>query len=70
MRAADGRVEHPEDIRPLLWLRKTVVYLLGAVSRFRAEGWPMSAVHSFTSDRLQAVRKGASWEGHSACGGQ
>jgi hypothetical protein len=66
-RAAEGRAEGPEDVRPLEWLERTVAHLW-AVVRGELLQWkeedgdgggaaPLVDVFDFVADRLQAVRK-------------
>lgn len=65
-RAADGRPEGPEDVRPLEWLERTVAHLwavareelaVAAAKEAEEDGGWIVELHEFLADRLQAVRK-------------
>lgn len=64
-RAADGRPESPEDVRPLEWLERTVIHLWTvareelavAAAKEEEDGAWMVELFDFVADRLQAVRK-------------
>lgn len=84
-RAADGRAEGPEEVRPLEWLERTVAHLwqvgreelalaAAAVRHGEAEArGPSNAglveCYDFLADRLQAVRKDLVVQVR-ACGGR
>lgn len=65
-RAADGRPEGPEEVRPLGWLDRTVTHLWAVVGEELAvaaakeedeDGAWIVELFDFVADRLQAVRK-------------
>lgn len=71
-RAADGRAEVAADIRPMLWLEKSMTYLWevtqtelqqqqqqqqGQAKKQEEDGSALIELYDFVADRFQAIRK-------------